>query len=333
MRRMFSKKNIALLCLFCLTVTLLCGAGFAAPEETEAQDGFGEATELAALDPIPLYVDGIRVGDGLLLESTTYVPVRAFCRAMGRDLHMEWDEETETMTVTLERDIAVHDWDEPEEFDEAPGEAVAVPEDDELGETVRKSLLLTAANGDEYLTANGRCIWAPTGLRMVDEVLMAPIRCLAQVFDLDVIWHDETRSVSLDSRQLDILEDAESVYDEEDLYWLSHIIYAESGNQPLDGMIGVGNVVLNRVADPSCPDTVYDVIFDTRYGVQFSPTETGTINDDPNELSIVAAKLCLEGANVAENSLFFVNPDIGTSSWFRNTRTYVCTIADHAFYA
>ena len=326
MHGIFSKKNIALLCLFCASVLLLCGSGF--DDEPPVPEDF------PAHEAIPLYVDGIRVGDGLLLDSTTYVPVRAFCRSMGRDLALDWDEETLTMTVTLERDIVVHGFDEDEEesFDEPPGEAVAVPEG-EVGETVRKSLLLTAVCGEQYLTANGRCIWAPTGVKMVDDTLMAPIRCLAGIFDLDVVWHDDTRSVSLDSRQLDILEDAESVYDEDDLYWLSHIIYAESGNQPLEGMIGVGNVVLNRVADPTCPDTIYDVIFDTRYGVQFSPTETGTIYDDPNELSVVAAKLCLEGANVAEDSLFFVNPAIGTSSWVQNTRTYVCTIAEHEFYA
>ena len=122
-------------------------------------------------------------------------------------------------------------------------------------------------------------------------------------------------------------------YDASDLYWLSHIIYAESGNQPLEGMIGVGNVVLNRVADPTCPDTIYDVIFDRRYGVQFSPTENGTIYDDPNELSIIAAKLCLEGYEVVGDSLFFVNPQIGISSWFVNTRNYVATIGEHVFFA
>lgn len=325
MRKLFSKKNIALLCLFCMTVMLLCGAGF--DEEPPVPE------DHPAHDPIPVYVDGIRIGDGLLLDSTTYVPLRAFCRSMGRDLAMDWDEETETMTVTLERDIELdvpRGWDEPEEALFGPGEPIPAEEE---SETVRKSLLLTAVNGEGYLTANGRCIWAPTGLRMVDGALMAPIRCLAGIFDLDVVWHDDTRSVSLDSRQLDILESAESFYDEDDLYWLSHIIYAESGNQPLEGMIGVGNVVLNRVADPTCPDTVYDVIFDNRYGVQFSPTETGTIYDEPNELSVVAAKLCLEGANVARDSLFFVNPVIGETAWFRNTRTYVITIGEHAFYA
>ncbi|MBE6967693.1 MAG: cell wall hydrolase, partial [Ruminococcaceae bacterium] len=119
----------------------------------------------------------------------------------------------------------------------------------------------------------------------------------------------------------------------EDLHWLTQIIHAESGNQPLEGMIGVGNVVLNRVKDPTCPNTVYDVIFDCRYGVQFSPTETGSIYAEPNEMSIVAAKLCLEGYNTVGNSLYFVNPMIGISDWFSQTRVYITTIGEHAFFA
>jgi N-acetylmuramoyl-L-alanine amidase len=129
------------------------------------------------------------------------------------------------------------------------------------------------------------------------------------------------------------LESAETYYDEDSLYWLSHIINAEAGNQSLEGMIGVGNVVLNRVKDPSCPDSVYGVIFDNRYGVQFSPTVNGTIYDDPNDMSVAAAKICLEGYKLVGDSLFFVNPEIGLSSWFVSTRTYVATIGDHAFYA
>ena len=41
---------------------------------------------------------------------------------------------------------------------------------------------------------------------------------------------------------------AESSYDAVDLYWLSHVIYAESGAESMEGQIAVGNVVLNRVA-------------------------------------------------------------------------------------
>ena len=98
-------------------------------------------------------------------------------------------------------------------------------------------------------------------------------------------------------------------------------------------MTGVGNVVLNRVANPTCPDTVYDVIFDDRYGVQFSVTETGAIFMEPTEEAVLAAKMCLEGYNPVGDSLFFVNPVIGASSWFSSTRTYVASIGEHDFYA
>src|SRR5699024_8602041 len=109
---------------------------------------------------------------------------------------------------------------------------------------------------------------------------------------------------------------------EDDLYWLSRLINAEAGNQPLEGKIGVGNVVLNRVADPTCPDTIYDVIFDARYGVQFSVTETGAIYLEPNEESVIAAKICLEGYNVVEDSLFFLNPQISSKTWFEKNFTF-----------
>jgi N-acetylmuramoyl-L-alanine amidase len=132
---------------------------------------------------------------------------------------------------------------------------------------------------------------------------------------------------------MSFIESGEEVYNEEDVYWLSRIINAESLNQPLEGKIAVGNVVLNRVADETCPDTIYDVIFDRKYGVQFSVITNGTIYMDPSEESIIAAKICLEGYSVVGDSIYFVNPDIGVSSWFVNTRTFVKSIGNHDFYA
>ena len=56
----------------------------------------------------------------------------------------------------------------------------------------------------------------------------------------------------------------DSFYGARDVYWLSHIINAEAGNQPMDGQIAVGNVVLNRVADERFPNSVKEVVFDVR---------------------------------------------------------------------
>ena len=92
-------------------------------------------------------------------------------------------------------------------------------------------------------------------------------------------------------------------------------------------------MVLNRVSDERFPDSVYGVIFDQSYGVQFSPVETGGIYAEPDEEAVVAAKLALEGYNTAGESLYFVNPSIGAGSWFAANLTYVTSIGDHDFYA
>ena len=111
---------------------------------------------------------------------------------------------------------------------------------------------------------------------------------------------------------------------------LSRIIYAESGNQSLDGKIAVGNVVLNRVASPRFPNTVYEVIFQRN---QFTPAMTGSINRTPSAESVIAAKLCLDGANTAGDALYFVNPNMSPYSWASRNRPYVATIGAHAFFA
>ena len=111
------------------------------------------------------------------------------------------------------------------------------------------------------------------------------------------------------------------------------MIYREANMEPWEGKVAVGNVILNRVESPLFPDTVYDVIFDTRFGVQFSPAETGGIYCEPDDEAVIAAKLCLDGASVAGGSLYFVNPDIGADGWFKETKTFVATIGDHDFYA
>lgn len=116
-------------------------------------------------------------------------------------------------------------------------------------------------------------------------------------------------------------------YDEDSLYWLSRAIYAEAGNQPMAGRVAVGTVILNRVAAPTFPDTVKDVLF---VPGQFSPVSNGTIYREPDEDSLIAAKLCLDGAREAEDCLYF--NVVGLRSWADSARTYVCTIGDHNFY-
>ena len=185
----------------------------------------------------------------------------------------------------------------------------------------------------DYAVVNGRCFYLEGGLYELGGELLWPLRELARMFSCSLSWDGASGSIDLDLTDVRLLPDGESFYDADDVYWLSRIIYAESGNQPLAGQIAVGNVVLNRVESPVFPDSVFDVIFDKSCGVQFSPVQTGSIYAEPSEEAVAAAKLALEGYSTCGGALYFVNPDIGADGWFAYNLTYVASIGDHDFYA
>ena len=105
------------------------------------------------------------------------------------------------------------------------------------------------------------------------------------------------------------------------LYWLSRIIYAESGNQILEGKIAVGNVVMNRVNSPKFPDNIYDVLYQKN---QFSPASSGSLKRTPNAESVIAAKLVLEGVEIVPGALFFNRA--GMACYASRNRAYLTTI-------
>lgn len=125
---------------------------------------------------------------------------------------------------------------------------------------------------------------------------------------------------------------ADSAYDYEDLYWLSRIISAEARGESFTGQIGVGTVVLNRVRSKEFPNTVKSVVFDRKYGTQFTPVANGSIYNTPTQSAVVAAKMCLDGYTLSNSVLYFLNPSIATSSWIQNNRKYAFRVGNHEFY-
>lgn len=121
-------------------------------------------------------------------------------------------------------------------------------------------------------------------------------------------------------------------YDAMDLYWLSRIISAESGGEPLRGQIAVGNVVLNRVASREFPDTIPEVIFDRVDAVQFEPVENGTVYRTPTAQAVDAAQRVLDGENVIGKAMYFYAPALSQGVWINANRTYFQTIGCHRFY-
>ena len=201
----------------------------------------------------------------------------------------------------------------------------------EYVEAVRaEGLKLTARPGDAYIEANGRTLYAKDGVHLKAGRTLVPVRVLAEALGATVDWNPATGVVSVNGGGS---ATTQPDYNREDkLYWLSRIISAESRGEPLEGQIAVGNVVLNRVDSPDFPDTIYGVIFDDRWGGQFTPVRNGTIYQEPTEQSIQAAKLCLEGVNVAKDSLYFLAPALTNNHWIMENRTHVMTIGAHWFY-
>jgi N-acetylmuramoyl-L-alanine amidase len=189
-------------------------------------------------------------------------------------------------------------------------------------------IALEAVPGQNWLTFNGRAIYLPDGVVTDSGSVLVPIRALAAALGGTVDWSREAGvTLTVGSGR-----PGQTPYTADQLDWLARIISAESRGEPLLGKLAVGNVVLNRVASDQFPNTIYGVIFDRQWGVQFAPTENGTIYDDPTEESILAAKMCLEGASVVGDSLYFLAPDLTENHWIMANRTWVATIGCHWFY-
>lgn len=187
---------------------------------------------------------------------------------------------------------------------------------------------LAAVPGQRYLTVNDRALYIPGGVRTDSGSVLVPVRVLAEALGGSVDWSRE-KGVTL---TVGSGRPSAAPYTEDELYWLSRIISAESRGEPLAGKMAVGTVVLNRVASDEFPNNIYDVIFDRKWGIQFTPVANGTIYDTPTAESVLAAKLCLEGGRVAGDSLYFLAPELTSNHWIMNNREYVTTIGCHWFY-
>lgn len=114
----------------------------------------------------------------------------------------------------------------------------------------------------------------------------------------------------------------------DDAYLLAQIINAEANDEPYNGKLAVGNVVMNRVNHPDFPDTIRDVIYQKG---QFQPVRNGSINKKPSDDSIKAANEALNGKQiVGKQALYFYNPEISTSDWIF-TRKTIMDIGNHRF--
>ncbi|MBQ4381780.1 MAG: cell wall hydrolase [Oscillospiraceae bacterium] len=212
---------------------------------------------------------------------------------------------------------------------EAVGVAVTWDAAERTARMTAPGLEASARPGDRYLSCNGHLIYEPGAVVMRSCRVWVSARALAQALGLGVIYVEEARRLVIETGgALPVWED----YDRDDLYWLSHIIEAEAGAEPFAGKIAVGNVVLTRMDSDKYPDTVRDVVFDKRHGIQFSPAWSGRIYEEPSRDSVLAARLCLDGA-VEVVGCFYFTPDWKEeTSWAGQNRPKYGTIGSHVFF-
>ena len=251
--------------------------------------------EGAARSSVGVYIDSQRFWGGVTVkDNTTFVAIRKFSTTMYPNASVKYDYSTRMLTVTTDK------------------------------------LTLSAKDDQNYIVANGRYLYTESPIYMKSGVMYAPVLLMAKAFDAKISWSNQASSFYL-TRGSGGIVPGEQFYRTDEVYWLSRIIYAESGAEPLKGKIAVGNVILNRVRHSYFPNTIYGVIFDKKNGVQFSPTANGTIYNTPNSQSVIAAKICLEGYSVNKDILYFVNASVGPNSWVVQNRPLYAKSGDHSF--
>lgn len=225
-------------------------------------------------------------------DGVTYVALAAMAKAMDEAAQVSWNGASGVVTVTTAK------------------------------------LSLTAEVGKIYLEANGRYFYLPETVRMVQGRVTVPLWAVAKAFDAKIGW-DSAAGVATVALGSGGILSGDSFYGQNDLFWLSRIIHAESGNQPLQGKIAVGNVVMNRVASPIYPNSVEAVLAQKN---QFTTYQSGDLaSRSPNASSVIAAKLVLDGGVVEETAgaLYF---DSNANSWAARNKECIAVIGNHKFY-
>jgi len=247
--------------------------------------------------PINMNINGRSVLSGRIFNwnSITYVPMAAFSDWVGVFTH-SFNRNTATATL------------------------------------VGTNLKITARAGDLYIVANDRYFYTGNEILLVGNEIYVPILPMVKALNSHMEWSGAENSFYVRSGDSRLLDSGSDVYNADEVYWLARIISAEARGEPMKGKIAVGNVVLNRVRSSAFPNTIYGVIFDRKYGVQFAPVSNGTIYNKPTDESVIAAKMCLEGYSLSADILYFVNPGKAPNSWIAKSRQYAFTVGNHAFF-
>ncbi len=221
---------------------------------------------------LPLYVGGKRAEDCAVIGGEPYVGVAAFMQALG-----------------LEGEIIDY------------GTALSLS----MG-----GVRLSAQVGQAWLVCNDRYLYLPNEARDLGGALALPVETLVKCLGVTAYWDRVLWRVTVTDTDLSPLEEGEGYYNESDVYWLSRMISAMADGQPFEAKLSVGSVCVNRMNSSDFPgqNTIYDVVFAKN---QFSIVTNGMIYNVPDDTSVLAAKLALEGCDLTGGAMYLSGGDLG----------------------
>lgn len=139
-----------------------------------------------------------------------------------------------------------------------------------------------------------------------------------------------TKSTEIDIKNNDISHDWGSY----DNYLLMKIAMAEAGGEDVEGKALVMMVVLNRVYSDSFPNTIEDVIYQSRNGIyQFSPVGNGRFDsvEPDDECKEALNMIMIDKWDGSHGALYFESHK-DADNWHSRNLEYLFTHGGHRFY-
>lgn len=222
---------------------------------------------------VPLYLGEEQVGECAVVNGEPYMSVTGFCQALGLDAQ------------TADN-----------------GAAVSIAMD---------NLVLVAQMGQAYFTCNDRYLYLENGAQNINGTVALPVEDLVKCMGLTAYWDRVRWTMTVPDTEVTPLESGATYYDESDVYWLSRLIFSMAAEEPLEAQVAVGSVCVNRLRDDRFKDqnNIYEVIFAKN---QFTVVTNGMIYVEPDESSVLAAKLALDGCDLAGGADYVAWNDMGS---------------------
>ncbi|HHY38297.1 MAG TPA: hypothetical protein GX507_05155 [Clostridia bacterium] len=207
----------------------------------------------------------------------------------------------------------------------------------------RPGTMLQLAVRSTSMTVNGERKDLPLAPVRIDGTVFVPVRALAEGLGCRVTWDEANKCVTIKlpeasgpsgpgevSRGDGIDRDNNGWViscSEEEYNLLASVIDAEAADEPFEGQVAVGAVIVNRVKSPHFPNTIREVIFQPG---QFKVIENGRYKQALTGRGKEAALAALRGEDPSRGALYFFNPRVAKSP-FLFKRPVTVEIGSHRF--